>query len=62
MQINIYKKKHKKNKIGEIKSYPGNIQFGIYGVKAMETGVLLSKEIETIRRVISRVTKRVSKV
>jgi len=31
-------------------------------VKAMETGVLLSKEIETIRRVISRVTKRVSKV
>lgn len=62
MQINIYKKKHKKKKIGLIKHYSGNIQFGLYGIKAIESGILLTQEIEAIRRVISRITKRTGKL
>jgi large subunit ribosomal protein L16 len=45
-----------------IKHYSGNIQFGLYGIKAIESGILLTQEIEAIRRVISRMTKRTGKL
>ena len=62
MQINIYKKKHKIKKISLVKNYAGNIQFGFYGIKSLESGILLTQEVETIRRTISRITKRDCKV
>jgi len=62
MQINIYKKKHKIKKISLVKNYAGNIQFGFYGIKSLESGILLTQEVETIRRTISRITKRACKV
>jgi len=61
MRINIYKKKHKKKISGLIKNYLGNIKFGVYGIKVLESGILLTEEVETIRRVVSRITKRLSK-
>lgn len=61
MAINIYKKKHKK-KIGLIKNYIGSIQLGVYGIKTIESGILLTQEIEAIRRIISRLTKRTGKL
>jgi len=61
MRINIYKKKHKKKISGSIKNYLGIIKFGVYGIKVLESGILLTQEVETIRRVISRITKRLSK-
>ena len=62
MRINIYKKKHKIKKISGIKQYAGNIQFGFYGIKSLESGILLTQEVEAIRRVISRITNRICKV
>lgn len=62
MRITIYKKKHKIKNFGIVKNYSGNIQFGLYGIKIIESGILLIEEIETIRRVVSRVTKRVGKI
>jgi len=61
MRINIYKKKHKKKISGLIKNYLGSIKFGVYGIKVLESGILLTEEVETIRRVVSRITKRLSK-
>lgn len=60
--INIYKKKHKKKKLGLIKNYLGSIKFGLYGIKATESGILLTQEIESIRRIVSRITKRTAKL
>jgi len=62
MAINIYKKKHKKKKVGLIKNYLGSIKFGLYGIKAIESGILLTQEIEAIRRIVSRITKRTGKL
>jgi len=62
MKTNLYKKKHKKKYLVKARNYLGNVQFGIYGIKAIEPGFLLFKELEVVRRVISRLTKRVSKV
>jgi len=62
MQINIYKKKHKKKKIRRVTSYAGNIKFGFYGFKIIENGIILSEEVEVIRRIIARITKRSSKI
>lgn len=62
MQIIIYKKRHKGKVSGSVGKYLGTIQFGYFGLKAVSTGILTSKQIETARRVISRVTKRVGKV
>ena len=62
MLINIYKKKHQLKKISLAKKYAGNIQFGFYGIKSLESGILLTNEVETIRRIISRITKRTCKV
>ena len=64
MGIIQYKKKHKHNNKNRstLNNYLSNLQFGLYGIKAIESGVLLVQEIETIRRVISRITKRVTNV
>lgn len=62
MKTNLYKKKHKKKYLSVARNYLGNVQFGIYGIKAIEPGFLLFKELEVARRLISRLTKRVSKV
>ena len=62
MRINIYKKKHKIKTNGLTKNYTGNVQFGFYGIKTVEPGILLSQEIEMMRRVISRIAKRTSKI
>jgi|688.fasta_scaffold2465228_1 large subunit ribosomal protein L16 len=62
MPINIYKKKHKIKKISLVTNYVGNIQFGFYGIKSLESGILLTQEVETIRRIIARITKRTCKI
>jgi large subunit ribosomal protein L16 len=62
MQTIIYKKRHKKKIVSKTQEYVGNIYFGYFGLKAMTTGVLTAKQIETARRVISRMTKRSGKV
>lgn len=62
MLISLYKKKHKKNKINGINKFLGDIQFGFYGIFAVESAILLNYQLETVRRIISRVTKRIGKV
>jgi large subunit ribosomal protein L16 len=62
MQINLYKKKYKVKHIKKIKNYTGKVQFGVYGIKTMESSIFLSQELEVVRRMISRITKRFSKV
>jgi large subunit ribosomal protein L16 len=62
MRIKIYKKKYKIKHIKKTNNYTGNIQFGTYGLKAMESSIFLSQELEAIRRMVSRLTKRLSKV
>ena len=62
MFISFYKKKHKKKKICGINRILGNIQFGFYGIYSVETGQLLNSQLETVRRIISRLTKRISRI
>ena len=63
MEIIKYKKKHKKKKIINIsRQFLGSLQFGYYGIKALSYGVLDSKQIEIVRRMFVKITKRVGKV
>ena len=37
----------------------GSIKFGIYGIKSICSGFLLIEELETLRKIITRITKRI---
>lgn len=63
MTVIKYKKKFRLKKIVTIKKkFLGLCQLGFYGIKAMSSGLLTVKQLETMRRVIVRITKRVGKV
>jgi large subunit ribosomal protein L16 len=63
METYKYKKYHKQTKI--IKNEKDSLQSikkGFYGLKALESGIITPKQLETARRVITRITKRTSKI
>jgi large subunit ribosomal protein L16 len=63
MEINKYKKHHKiKNSFKNEKNALANISKGFYGLKTVATGTLTTKQLETIRRTIARITKRSGKI
>jgi large subunit ribosomal protein L16 len=58
-----YKKLHNnKKKIKILKMFLSVIKFGSCGLKALGYGYLNGKQLETARRVISRITKRIGKI
>ena len=62
MQIVKYKKQYKK-KFNTVKTeFLGTVQVGSYGLKAISSGFLTAKQLETARRVIARITKRTGKI
>lgn len=63
MKTNKYKKYHKINKI--YKKQRSNLIFmhkGFYGLKVLESGLITPKQLETVRRIIVKLTKRRSKI
>ena len=63
MQNIKYKKKYKKNYNKIVSSnFISCIKLGIFGLKAVTGGVLIAKQLETMRRVISKLTRRNSKI
>lgn len=63
MQVILYKKRHKKKNIGMLsKEYVSVVKFGLVALKAVTSGILTAKQLETMRRVITRCTKRYSKI
>jgi large subunit ribosomal protein L16 len=58
-----YKKLHNnKKKIIVLKQFLSIIKFGFCGLKALNYGYLNGKQLEIVRRVIARITKRVGKI
>lgn len=63
MEIVKYKKKHKKKKfLNNIKKFLGSLQYGFYGIKSVEHGILTSRQIESIRQIFVKLTKRCGKL
>jgi len=63
MELQKYKKYHKKKNIfKKEKSYLAYVKKGIFGFKLLEFGFITPKQVETMRRIIARVTKRFSKI
>ena len=63
MKINKYKKYHKIKKIH--KKQRSNLTLmckGFYGLKVLESGLITPKQLETVRRIIVKLTKRTSKI
>lgn len=58
----LYKKQHKiKLSLITNKKW-SDVRYGTYAIKAVNSGILTAKQVESFRRVISRVTKRVGRV
>lgn len=55
-------RKHQKGKVGGIKSNMTLLNFGKYGLMALEAARIPAKTIETVRRVITRKFKRKGKI
>ena len=51
-------RKYQKGTIGGIKSNTTKLEFGRYGVKALEQGRITARTIEAVRRVMTRKFKR----
>jgi large subunit ribosomal protein L16 len=63
MAVVHYKKQYKKKKIIiVIKKNLGTLKFGYYGIKSLQSGILDINQLETIRRIITKLTKRYSKI
>jgi large subunit ribosomal protein L16 len=63
MEINKYKKYHKKDKIVKNeKNILRSLKKGFYGLKLLECGIITPKQLETARRIIARLTKRAGKI
>lgn len=63
MKIDKYRKYHKiKNILKNEKINTAKIVKGFYGLKLLESGVLTEKQLESMRRIITRITKRVAKI
>lgn len=62
MNIIVYKKQQK-IKVSSITNGASNtIKHGEYAIKAFDSGVLTAKQVEAVRRAISRETKRIGRV
>jgi ribosomal protein L16 len=55
------KRRHSTRNISKIESL-SLVKFGSFGLKTKTAGILTMKQIETIRRLLSRKTKRISKI
>jgi large subunit ribosomal protein L16 len=55
-------KKHRKGKLTRFEYKTNKLQFGIIGLKAMESGSISSKQIEAARQAITRKIKRNGRV
>jgi large subunit ribosomal protein L16 len=63
MIVTKYKKKFRLKKIVNVKNkFLGLCQFGFYGIKAVSSGFLTNKQVETMRRVIAKITKRIGNI
>ena len=65
MLLQPKKQKYKKNKKGKIKklNYSSNkLKFGTIGLKAIESGLIASNQIEAVRQTINRKLKRKIKI
>ena len=65
MEVKQYKKYHRKHKIkkNENSSYRmRDLKKGFYGLKLIESGIVTPAQLETARRIITRITKRTSKI
>ena len=62
MKIKNYKKYHKNNKIFKNEKITlATLKKGFYGFKVLQSGIITPKQIEVIRRVVARITKRIGK-
>lgn len=59
---NIKYKKTKKGKLVKLEFKSNNLKFGTVGLKAAESGIISSKQIEAARQAISRKIKRKGKI
>jgi len=63
MEIKKYKKYHKKKKIFKLeKSSLVTPNQGLYGLKSLSCGFITPQQLESSRRIISRITKRSGKL
>ena len=63
MEIIRYKKKHKKKFFLNILSkFLGSIHYGYFGIKAHNSNFITIKQIETVRRIFVKITKRIGKL
>jgi large subunit ribosomal protein L16 len=63
MEIKKYKKYHKKKNICKFeKNKLISIKRGLYAIKTLNSGILTPKQLETARRIIAKITKRLGKI
>ena len=54
--------KHQKGKLPKLNHKSNKLQFGIFGLKALESGSISAKQIEAARQAITRKIKRNGRV
>lgn len=63
MEIIRYKKKHKKKFFLNILSkFLGSIHYGFFGVKTQNSNIITTKQMETVRKIFVKITKRTGKL
>jgi large subunit ribosomal protein L16 len=63
MKLKKYKKYHTNKNIYKIEKISSCVvKQGFYGIKALTQGIITPKQIESVRRIISRVTIRSAKI
>ena len=63
MEIIKYKKIYKKKKfLNTLSKFLSCINYSYFGIKSSSSGILTIKQIETIRRIFVRITKRTGKL
>ena len=55
-------KKIRKGKLSKLEFKSNNLQFGEIGLKAQESGLISARQIESVRRVITRKIKKKGKI
>ena len=55
-------KKYKKGRLRKLDFRSNKLQFGVFGLKALESGCLSARQIEAARQAITRKIKRLGKV
>jgi large subunit ribosomal protein L16 len=55
-------RKFQKGRVDGVKSNTTGLQFGSYGIKAMESGRLPARTVEAVRRVLTRKFKRTGQI